>query len=516
VTNESIGHLGVVGRVALTVLAIYPVVMIVLATRQGPGISIDSVSYAASASSWAESGQLRSYDGRELSIFPVGLPVVIGSVMAAGLSLSSGVILTNVIATALTVLAAYFLGREVLRSPGLALLTAAFVALAASSVRVGSYFWTEPVFTMLLSWALVITARAVRMRAGSWWIPVAVGTLITATTMYRYVGIVALPVLALGVAYAATSKRITKGVSVLLIGSIGIAFSAGRNLLYGAPALGERYPGSIESQGALLGLVKLWGEYVAPSITTSLTVVAGSIVLVLIAVGVWTVLIDRNGPGILIASYVVIYWVAILVSQVGTRLDVATERFGAPALAPSVVLVLLAARGLIRSMSRQVGSALGRDSSGVHRVLASLSIVVLVGVVGLSILHAIRFVSEGTSGGLGLDSVAAGDRALSRAARDIPMGTVIASNDPWQVWWERGSGVVLDYPPSRSEWPAERVEADIDRLVSAVKSEGSLIVLLDEGSRVSLPVGELQDLGLVTRERGVQSGVAAWELRSAN
>ena len=515
-TDVSIGRLGAVGRVALTVLATYPVVMIVLATAQGPGISIDSVSYAAAATSWAESGQLLSYDGRDLSIFPAGLPVVTGSLLALGLELSSAVMWANGAAILLTVLGAYFLGRQVLRSPGWALLAATFVALTVSTVRVGSYFWTEPVFTALLLWALVITARALRAGTTTWSAALVVGLLVSAASTYRFVGIVSLPALALGVAWASRSHRVTKGLLVLLVGSLGFGVSVFRNLALGAPALGERYPGSIDAQGALVGLVRLWGEYIVPSSTTSLTVVFGGVVLVLLVAGGWLTLVEKDPTGIVTAVFVAMYWVAILVSQVGTRLDVATERFGAPVLAPAVVLILIAIRGLLATMSQQVGQGINRNPSEVRHWLSAVAGVVLIGILALSALHTVRFVSEARTSGIGLASQGAMDRTVAQVSQGLPPDIVIASNDPWQVWWARGSGLVLDYPPSLDEWPGERIEADIDRLKTAVEGNGSVTVVLDEGSRASVPIDDLVSRGVSAQQREGAPGVAVWELTASD
>ena len=502
-------------RVVLTALTIYPTGMIAVATANGPGIGIDSVSYAAAAESWAASAQLLTYDGSDLSIFPVGLPIVIGTLMAAGMSLSFAVILTNALATGLTVLAAYFLGRQVLRAPGWALLAAAGVALSASTVRVGSYLWTEPVFTALIAWILVLVAWAIRKRRGEWWIPLVAGALVSVATTYRYVGVVAVPVVAIGVAWATPRHRVFKGLLAALVGSVGLVASAGRNLLLGTAPLGERYPGSVDAQGAVLGLVRMWGEYLAPSSTTSLTVVFGALVSVLLVAGAWLVAVARNGPGRIIAVFVAVYWVSILVSQVGTRLDVATERFGAPVLVPSMILAMVAVRAVLDVMSRQLADATHRDLVSTHQWLMGAVAVAALGVVGLSMLQSFRFASSGFEEGLGFNSETADSRSVSVVAADLPIGTVVASNDPWQVWWSRAEGPVLDYPPSRSEWPPDRVDRDVERLVDAVDEQGSVLVVLDSGSRASLPVTDLLAQGLVVEELDVRDGVQVLELRSS-
>ena len=504
---------GVWQRVALVALSVYPAAMILVATAQGPGISVDSISYAAAAESWAANGQLLAYDGSDLSVFPIGLPLLVGSLMALGASLSAAVNAMNAISTALTVLAAYFLGRQVLRSRGWALLAAAGVALSASSVRVGSFLWTESVFSALIAWSLVFVAWALRTRRGDWWIGLVAGALVSAATAYRYVGVVAVPVIALGVGWAATQRRVAKGLLAAGVGSLGLVAVTGRNVILGAAPLGERYPGSVDTQGALLGLVRLWGEYLAPSSTTSLTVVFGAIVFVLLVCGAWLVGISKNSPGVLVAGYVSAYWVAILVSQVGTRLDVATERFGAPVLGPSLILILVAVRALLNLMSRQLSDAMNRDPRFTRLWVSGLAVLAGAAIVGLSMLHAFRFVSEGFQQGLGLDSEGSKSGAIASVAAKLPAGQVVASNDPWQVWWSRTEGPVLDYPPSRSEWPDSRVDRDIQRLVDEVRDQGSVLVVLDPNARSFVPIDDLATRGLDARELASDEGVRVIELR---
>jgi len=501
---------------AVILFAAYPAILILVATANGPGISIDSVSYAAAANSWADSGRLLGFNGESLSIFPGGMPVVVGTFMWMGVDGSVAVSVINALAIAMTVLATYFLGRQVLRKPGWSLLAAGIVSLATSTVRVGSYFWTEPVFTALITWALVLTVWAVRIRTVSWWLPIAVGLLVSASSSYRFVGIVALPVLAAGVLWASQSRRWVNGLTVVLVGSVGFVGSVARNLILGAPAFGDRSPGSVDAQGAVLGLVNLWGEYIAPSTTTSLTAVFGAVVLVLLVAGAWLLVMMRSYSGIVTAAFVAVYWVAILASQVGTRLDVATERFGAPALAPSVVVFLVAIRALLDTMSRQIGELVKREQGTVHSWISVIAAVLLLAVVGLSSVHTMRFVTEARTQGLGIASAASMDSAVARLAQGLPSGAVVASNDPWRVWWARGTGVVLDYPPTLVEWPMDRVESDIARLVRAVGNEGSALVLIDEQGRASLPLSQLAQRGLTATEIGTEDGVTLWELAPAN
>jgi hypothetical protein len=133
-------------------------------------------------------------------------------------------------------------------------------------------------------------------------------------------------------------------------------------------------------------------------------------------------------------------------------------------------------------------------------------------VIAVSLLHVFRFVADGNQNGLGLDALTSADRTISVVAQGLPDGTVIASNDPWLVWWARRDGAVLDFPPSRSEWPIERVQSDIERVTSAVQASGEVVVLLDRASRASISIDEFTEQGVAVRELGGISDVEIWEL----
>jgi len=498
-------------KVALVALVVYPAVMIVIATANGPGISVDSVSYAAAATSFADTGRLVTYNGTELTLFPPGLPAILGVLTMTGASISLAAVIVNVVAVCVTIIAAYFMARQVLVSPGWSLVAAAAVSLLAATVRVGSYLWTEALFTALITVALVLVTWAARHRRTPWWLVVAAAALVALATTLRYAGVVAVPVVALAIAWAARDGRAVKAVVAGAIGLLGLVLPALRNVMLGASALGERYPGSVNVEGAITGLVLQWGEYVAPSRTTSLTLIAGVIVGIVLLVGVWHVFVQRNRPGVTLALFVLVYWLAIVISQVGTRLDVVTERFAAPVLAPTMVLVLVALRSGLAESARQLAPAVKVNQEEVRRALTAGLGAVGVVVVGLSIAHAVEFVRDGNREGIDLASASAAERSLVQAATSLPADAIVASNDPWQVWWSRG-GVVLDFPPSPREWPRERVESDLIAVVGAVDTRGQIFVVIDDNARESLDLSDLEDAGLSAQVVEDVDGVLVAEL----
>ena len=502
-------------QVLFTVLMAYPVMMIVLASSIGPGISPDSVSYAAAATSFADTGRLITYDGSPLTLFPPGLSVILGALMALGVSLDLATIALNAVATGVTVATTFYLARLVLRSSGWALGAMAVVALSASTIRIGSFLWTEPVFTALVTVLLLLLARGVALSRFSWPVVVTMGVLVSVATTFRYVGVVAVPVVAAFVAWRGGWQRYPKGLAVGLISLLGFFAVALRNLSNGAPPLGERYPGSVGVEGALQGLIRTWGEYIAPEQTTSLTVVVGAALAVVVLLGVWVAVISRNVAGLALAVFVLVYWSAIVFSQVGTRLDIDSERFGAPVLAPTVIIVLLAIRTLLGAMAKQLDRSRLVDERTAHTLLSASALILAVAVGSLSVFHSVQFVADGRGNGLGLNAASVANSDIARAAVSTPRGLAIVTNDPWTVWWNRG-GVVLSYPPSRTDWPDSRIESDVERIQDALEANGRVLVLLETNGSAYLEADELRAEGMKLEQSGAVGTVVTGEVLLAN
>ncbi len=146
----------------LTFLSLYPAVMVLLATRRGPGISPDSVVYVSAARNFAHRGEMVDFLGLPLTLWPPGLPWLLGVFERAEIDSQTAAVGINVMSASLTVLLTYALANAVLDSPALALLAATVVSTSASTVRVYAMLWTEPLFTVLTLSALLLLTSAVR------------------------------------------------------------------------------------------------------------------------------------------------------------------------------------------------------------------------------------------------------------------------------------------------------------------------------------------------------------------
>ena len=472
--------------VVLGILVAVPIVLTLVATASGVGISQDSVSYLAAARSFAVSGELSSYTGEPLTLFPPGLSVLLGLAEWLGWDAASAAVALNALCGGLLVLATYALGRRALGSDWAALIAAAVVSLSSTTVTVLAMLWSEPLFAVLVMGALLLLSTAITRRVVTIRRIVVVGLAVSLATMVRYVGFVLIPVAGLGgwLALRASSSRVRwrAVLLVMLASSIGLVLVVVRNLVLGSGPLGERYPAARSLQGAIVDTVVQLGSYVAPPESTMLTAEAGMVVLAFLVTGAWLAVSRRNAHMTLIAGYVAAYWAAMLWSQATTRLDTATDRLAFPAFAPMAILAVYAVMAVATALIDQGARFCASSPSPVVRArgrgVVRASVWGVVGLVGtgalaLSFLQGVRFANAAGDDGLFLASRASQASPLAQAARDLPGSPGLASNDPWLVYWVAGRSPVLHLPPDPAEWPAERVEGDLSLLLDRV-ADGSV------------------------------------------
>ena len=477
----------------LALLALVPALLVWLSTPRGSGLSQDSVSYLAAARSLAAGDGLLTYTGDPLTLFPPGLPLVLGLAESAGWQAQSAAVAVNAVCAALIVVGAYRLARGCGLGLVGAFAVATFTSLSSATVSVFAWLWTEPLFAVLVLGALILLVGMIRRQEVRWGPVIGVGLLVSAATGVRYVGLVMIGIAALGAWLALRDGprhlRWRWVAIVAGLSSTGLLVVAARNLALGSGPLGERYPGTRTLEGALEATIEVLGSYVAPPQATLLTAEAGVLVAVLLGVGAWLAVVRRDGPVTLLAAVVVIYLAAIVWSQAATRLDMASTRLLAPAFVPLVVVAAYALRETVQSMADQ----LGRPAS---RVLWGLVGTVFVLAVAASLLQGLRFVSDARANGIGLAEPATASE-LAAAVAELPVETGAASNDPWLVYLRVGEPPVLPLPPSAGEWPPDRVAADTQRLAAAVRSGSVTHAAVFDGGGAIEPLETLGAEGIV-------------------
>lgn len=98
-------------RLVLGCLMVWPALLVAAASRRGPGMTWDSVHYAAAARSFVESGLFLGFDGREIELYPPGYSFVLGSSVKMGIDLELAAVLINMIGVAATVLLTFGIMR---------------------------------------------------------------------------------------------------------------------------------------------------------------------------------------------------------------------------------------------------------------------------------------------------------------------------------------------------------------------------------------------------------------------
>lgn len=498
--------------VLLGLLVAYPVVVVVLATSTGVLLSQDSVSYLAAARSFAAGHGLTSFDGQPLTLFPPGLSIILGTVEGLGVSAETAAVALNAACVGLVVLATYQLGRLALRSSWPALVSAAVVSLSAPFTLSFVWLWSEPLFTVMAAGLLLLLMWAIRRARCPWWVVVLSGLAVGSLISVRYVGYTLLPVAAVGIWWAsrparASTDRVPAVVRVLVVLGLGLvvpAIIAMRNIAVGSGPLGDRYPGVRTLLDSVTEAVGVLGAFLYPAGASGATVVVGSIVALLVLVGVWAGLIDRDRALLLLGIFAFLYVAAIVWSQTATRLDPPTPRLLTPAVPALAVLTIAGVRVVLRRMLRDVR---GWTSSSGSAMIRARGASVAVGV-GWSLLAAmtaalliasmradVRMLDDARSGSLGLRASAAAS-PLAAEGLTLPGATGFASNDPWRIYLAVGSSPVVFLPPSTDEWPQARIDRDLSLLKQAVQ-DGTVThaLVVEQGSSV-LPWSEVASSGL--------------------
>lgn len=479
----------------LSLLVAYPMAVVLLATRSGIAVSQDSVSYLSTAASFADGHGLIAFDGQPLTLFPPALPILVGLMEMLGLSPLLGAAILNVVCVGAAVAGAYALGTVTLRHSGVALVAAGVVSLSASFTEVYVWLWTEPLFTALSLWLLVLLAWGTRTCTAPWWFVIISGLLATMAASVRYVGLVLVPVAALGVWWA--SRSLSKpGRLVRMSVAVAISLSAPavlvlRNLAAGSGPLGERYPGVRTIPAAVSDAAGVLGEYLMPPSTLGWGVQVGTVLGILVAIALWLAFLRRDRVAGLVGIFIVLYAGANIWSQSATRLDSPSARLLAPVLPAVAVLAVSGGRDALVRMRRQVTRwAADSSSEAVKRRGGSAASAVIVGLVVVvlgvfavgSVRASARLVETADSGALGLRAAAEAS-PLATAARTLPDAAGFASNDPWSMYLGIQGGRVLHLPPDPAEWPDERIARDRDRLVEAVRSGAvTHALVIDQGS----------------------------------
>lgn len=482
----------------LAFLSLYPAVMVLLATRQGPGISPDSVVYVSAARNFASHGEMVDYLGLPLTLWPPGLPFILSVFERAGIDSQVAAIGINALSASLTVLLTYALARAVLGSQSLAGLAAVVVATSASTVRVYAMLWTEPLFTVFTLAALLMITQAVRRNSLNLVPLVAVAALITGATLLRIAGLWLVPIAALGALLAVRARGLARALAWALLA--GLLSSAGffmvvlRNVAAGAPPLGERFAAGLTLRGLVVSTLETLGGYLVPPVY-NVDILMGGLVAGVLLMGVIEVVHRRSEVLAVITVFVVLYWVSLWYSQLRTGIDATSERLTAPIFPSMTILVILGVRALL---GRARATAL-RGSQGPRSRTERAVRVGVMGLVAAAVLNGVvtggLFVARASEQGLGYNRLSEAESPLARAVKALPAAAGVASDDYPKMYWVSGRNLVTVIPWTGYHYPAPKAARENVILVDRIESgQVSYLAFFDHIETV-LTAQELIDSG---------------------
>lgn len=443
----------------LLLISLYPAAMVFLATRRGPGITPDSVVYVSAARNFAQRGEMVDYLGLPLTLWPPGLPFILSAFERVGIGSEMAAVLINVVSASLTVLLTYGLAEAVLASPALALVTASVVSTSASTVRVYSMLWTEPLFAVLTLGTLLLLTRAVRTGRLSSVQLVVVAVLISGATLTRIAGLWLVPIAALGALLSDRRggfRSLGWGATAGLLSSAGFLIVVTRNLAADAPPLGERFAAGLTPKGLVVSSLETLGGYVFPPLG-NVEILAGFVVAGMLLVSLLGIARSRSAVPAVISVFVGLYWVSLWYSQLRTGIDATSERLLAPVFPAMVILLILGVRGWCNGASAPSVRDGQRGSLSFERVVwvGSTSLLLAAALTGLGTggLFAVRSSEEG----LGYNKFTELASPLAQAVKALPASAGVAADDFPKMYWvsERTSITVIPwtgyyFPPAKA------------------------------------------------------------------
>jgi hypothetical protein len=442
------------------------------ATRHGPLLSPDSVTYLSEARNLAAGRGFTDLTGQPDTTFAPGFPFLIAVVHEFGLTFVAAARVINAVCFGVVVVLASVLVQRHTRSWPLAFGGAALVVVAPAMLNVTDHMWSEPLFCVVLLAFFLCLEEALRA-SGSRQVQLTMlaGFVAGLAFLVRYAGMVLVVVgvlaltTALGPAHFRTRMRC---IGAFMVGATPLpALWLLRNATSGAPyVMGPRVHVAL----GLLTLVSMFltslGNLFAPRASSSVP----SLFLLLPLTGMAMIGLFRvarpsrarpaqEGPRIEpVLWFVVVYGAFVLAAGkvAGASVD---SRIVMPIFVPLVIVGLwLAAIGW-----RAVARSDRRAARGVAAATGALAVVGLV-LAGASFASVAWSTGEASARGYVADALTQGP--LAKSVDRLPRTAFIVSDKPWTLYSSTGREPIVPEPgPLRPA--ASLVPASIDDITDA-------------------------------------------------
>ena len=406
------------------------------ATRHGPALSPDSVTYLSAARRLGAGLGYSDFTGGANTTFPPAFSAVLAILSSIGAGLTTAARLANAVCFAGVVILTWTLSRRLVHSSWVRLGATAAVAVSPAMLDLADHAWSEPAFCVLvLLFMLVLQDAVTRHRVSTRWAAVA-GMIVGSAFLVRYAGAVLLPVglLVLGFALRRAGRRVVVArlavfsLCALVLPSLWILRNARTDAPY---VLGPRVAVADGIDSLARKFAMSFGRlFVPPSWTQSRLVLVAVAVFVTAAISSLLLAVrDRRGDGrtlLPLASFVVIYSLFVVAAGKlsGSSID---GRIVAPLYPPVVILV---AAALEQALDRTLRN---RRPAVVRSIRLALPAAALAAVVG----SALVFVQTVQADGAAARGYAASSyrrSPLAGAVRSLRAGVLVATNSPWGLY----------------------------------------------------------------------------------
>jgi hypothetical protein len=439
-----------------------------VATRHGPGLSPDSVTYLSAARNLAAGHGYLDLTGQANTTFAPGYPAMLAAGQVIGLSLMTAARLINAGSFAAIVLLSWLLLRRHVTSPRLLLAATAAVALSPAVLNVADEAWSEPLFCVVLLVFVLVLEDVVAAHPPSARLVATAGFIAGVAFLVRYA---ASALILTGVVVLLLSRRPVRWptrwlqVGVFLLGAAPFpALWVLRNATSGSPyVLGPRV--AVTSSlwnlvGLLLSGVK---ELLVPTAATALWAIIALPMAVVLAVGATTAIRAHARHQPLVGSrsvapllgFVGVYAAVVLIAGKvsGASIDVRT-------IMPIYLPLLIVGAWLVEEARQGVPRATrlwGRPGVGLAVAGAAL---VFYGGWFLQVSWADGSVARGYAAPTVVSS------PLAAAVRRLPAGALVVTNAPWSLYYGSEHQPIVPAPGPLAP-AASLVPATLDVLTDA-------------------------------------------------
>lgn len=228
----------------VTALAVLAVLGALVATYAHPVRTPDSVTYEAGAANLADGEGYTDVDGRPVTLFAPGLPLVLAPAEAVGIEGARAARLLNAFLYGALVVLGWRLARRHLASRWLAVGVAGALAVSPAVLMISTRVWSEPLFLVLTVAALAALEWAAASRVVDRGALALAGALTGMAALTRYQGVVLIAAGALALAVTARHRgRRDAAVRVGLFTAVAVIAPmlwAARNLSLGTGPFGPR------------------------------------------------------------------------------------------------------------------------------------------------------------------------------------------------------------------------------------------------------------------------------------